>query len=583
MKQSKRGSALLRTLVILAVLGGGAYAAVHYDLLGNVLQRKETRVLEGAKVQKGPLRISEVVRGNLQSSDSIEIKVKIDGEAKVTFLAEEGSLVHEGDVIARFDVSAFEERKTRQEIEVKNAEAALVKSQEQLDIQNIQNRSDIAEAELDLQLAQLDLEKYTTEDGEWKNELAAANENIFIKNENLARARKDLDWTKILHEEGFVQRQQLEGDELAVQRAELELAQAQRDLALKEKYGNQRRTAELQANVGTRERNLEKVRKQAASRITDYEAALESTRYKLEGERKDLERIEEQLKNGELISPVEGYFVLERTWRGRTIKEGDDVYGGTVLGSIPKSDTMVVNAAIHETKIKKIRSGMPCQITTDAFPSLAVPGTVSFVAIMASEQDWRRGGDEKMYKATIEMQETPAGFRPGMSCNAEILIEDLQEALFVPRQCVLFDAGETIVFLPGAEEPERRVVEVGLDNNYHVQIVSGLKEGDTVLLAPPANFKPADAPAKPMPEAKEGEQAAPADASAAGAGAPAGGQRPQRDGSGAGRMPGAGGGAGAGARPGGGAGRPGGGARGAGGSGGGSRGGGGGGPRGGGR
>ncbi|MCA9002374.1 MAG: hypothetical protein KDB61_10635, partial [Planctomycetes bacterium] len=108
------------------------------------------------------------------------------------------------------------------------------------------------------------------------------------------------------------------------------------------------------------------------------------------------------------------------------------------------------------------------------------------------------------------LENTPAGFRPGMSCNAEILIENLQDALYVPRQCVLFDAGETIVFVPGPSEAQRKVVEVGLDNNNYVQITSGLSEGDLVLLAPPPSFRPTDAPpaeqpADAVPGAPEGE------------------------------------------------------------------------------
>ena len=82
------------------------------------------------------------------------------------------------------------------------------------------------------------------------------------------------------------------------------------------------------------------------------------------------------------------------------------------------------------------------------------------------------------------------GLRPGMSCNIEILVEDLTNVLFVPRQCVFFDGRETVVFLREAGETTRRVVRVGQDNAQWVMIEEGLKEGDVVLLAPPSDFKP---------------------------------------------------------------------------------------------
>ncbi len=534
---AQRSKALTRTLIVLALLGGGVYAAIHYDLLGRMLQGPSQVALEGVPVKRGNLLISETVRGDLKAADAIELKAQIEGESKITFLAEEGSLLKEGDVVAEFDVAQFEERKNRQEIEVKSAEAQVIKAQEQLDIQEIQNQSDLAEAELSLRLAKLDLEKYTIEDGEWTNELAAAQEAIVIKEENLSRAEKDLGWTEKLYEEGFVQRQQYEQDQLAVKRARIELAQSKRDLELKQNYGHQRRKAELEAAVGTRERNVEKVRKQARSRIADLEASLESARYRLERERKELTRYSSQLENGTLRAPANGYFVLERTWRGRTLKEGDEVWGGTNLGTIPNSDTMVMNAAIHETKLKKIKEGMPCLITTDAYPGKAIEGTVSFVAIMASEQDWRRGGNEKMYKATIELKETPKGLRPGMSCNAEILIEELKDVLYVPKQSVLYDGGETIVFVAGAKEPVRTAVKTGLDNNSWVEIQSGLDEGQVVLLAPPASFRPSDQSPESFGEGEEGSEEAAGDETPK-RGGPQGGSRGARSRKGPGGPPG---------------------------------------------
>ena len=489
---AQRSNFFARTLVLLALIGGGVYAAIHYDLLGKVLANDDAEALEGVPVKRGDLLISEVVRGSLKAADSIPLKAQIEGEAKITFLVEEGTLLKKGDVVATFDVAQFEERKNRQEIDVKSAEAQVVKAEEQLDIQEIQNQSDLADAELSLRLAKLDLEKYTIEDGEWTNELAAAQESIVIREENLSRAEKDLGWTEKLYEEGFVQRQQYEQDQLAVKRARIELAQSKRDLELKQNYGHQRRRAELESAVGTRERNVEKVRKQARSRMADLEASLESARYRLERERKELKRYSDQLENGTLTSPADGFFVVQRTWRGRSYKEGDEVWGGTDLGNIPSSDSMVVDAAIHETKLKKIQEGLPCRVTTDAFPDQVIEGTVSFVARMASEQNWRRGGNEKMYKATIELGDTPEGMRPGMSCNAEVMIEELKDVLYIPKQCVLYDAGETIVFVASEGEAVRTEVEVGLDNNSWVEIKSGLAEGQTVLLAPPASFRPSD-------------------------------------------------------------------------------------------
>ncbi len=492
---AKPKSKALPFIVLIAIIGSAGYAAVHFDVASRIFASDTVEAIKGAPVRRGDLHISEVVRGNLNASESFQLKVGIEGGTKITYLAEEGTALKKGDVVAKFDTSKFEEDMVRQEIAVNNSEAEVIKAEEQLDIQAIQNQSDLAAAILALELAELDLEKYTIDGGEWTNELAAAEESIVLKEESLSRARKELEWTKKLHDEGFVQREQLEGDELAVQRSEIEVAQSKRDLQLKKNYGHRRRKAELESSVGTKKRNVDKVTKQARSRIADYEASRDSARYRLDREVKKLDRLKAQISKGEMLAPVAGLLVYARGRWGEAVKEGDDAYGGSRIGTIPKSDSLVVAAGIHETKLKKIKKGMRCNVTTDAFPDISVQGTVSFVAIMASENNWRRGGNERSYKATIELDSTPPGFRPGMSCNAEVQIEDLVDVLYVPRQCVLFDNGKTIVFLEATPEPIVRQVEVGLDNNNWVQITSGLEEGDVVLLTPPASFKPTAKPA----------------------------------------------------------------------------------------
>lgn len=491
---AKRKSKVLPVLILVSLIAGSVYAVVHFELTSKMFAADTQQAIQGAPVRRGNLHVSEVIRGNLKASDSIQLKVEISGGTKITYLADEGVALKKGDLIASFDTTKFEESLARQEIAVNNSEASVVKAKEQLDIQAIQNQSDLAAAELALELAELDLEKYTIDGGEWTNELSAAEESIILKEVGLVRARQELEWTEKLYNEGFVQRNQFEADELTVQSKVFEVDQAKRDLQLKKTYGHRRRIAELGSSVGTKSRNVDKVTKQARSRIADLEASRDSASYKLDREKKELTRLQQQISKGQMLAPEAGLLVYARGRWGQTVKEGDDAYGGSKIGTIPKSDSLVVDAGIHETKLKKIKQGMVCVVTTDAFPGVTVPGTVEFVAIMASENNRRSGGDERSYKATISLDTTPEGFRPGMSCNAEIQIKDLTDVLYVPRQCVLFDDGKTIVFVKGSPEATLREVEVGLDTNNWVQITSGLEEGEIVLLAPPASFKPSSTP-----------------------------------------------------------------------------------------
>jgi len=489
----------LKFLVFLGVLAGGAYGAHRAGWTDELLSKEELKLIQGAPVRRGDLRISEVVRGNLEAKDSASVRSQLEGRSTIITLEKEGSRVEKGQLVAELDVTTIINEKERQDIVVQQADLDVTQATKQVEIQVIQERTDKAAAQLDVDLALLDLEKYIDEvNGDWVLELTKAQEAVTIKEEEKKRAENELTWTEKLAVEGFIQANQLEADRLALQRTEIELLQAQRDLEAKKQYGNKRQLAELNAEVENRKSLLEKTQKQSEAMMADLTAALKSATYKLEREREKLKKLEDQIRKGKLYAPEAGLLVYSRE-QGRmgnteVIQEGQEVRERQELLTIPRPGGMVAKASIHETKLKKIRTGQQCVITVEAFPNRVFNGRVDFVAVMADSGSWRTNPNTRLYKAEITLTDAIPEMRPGMSCNVEILIEDLKGVLYVPRQCVLLDGGETIVFVQEGEASVRRVVEVGLDNAKWVSLVSGVKEGETVLLAPPASFDPAPAP-----------------------------------------------------------------------------------------
>ena len=202
---------------------------------------------------------------------------------------------------------------------MKNAEAAFTKAKEQYEIQVIQNESDIAQAILALELAELDLAKYVGDAeagraaGEWFNELASAQETVLLRQEDLARARSRPSMRAIeLEREEFLSSSQLETDQLAKKRAQIQLEQAERDLALKLKYGNRRRLAELSADVATKRRDVDKTRKQAAARLTDFEAARDSASTSSSASATQLAELRSQVSKSKIFAPEAGLMVYAR-------------------------------------------------------------------------------------------------------------------------------------------------------------------------------------------------------------------------------------------------------------------------------
>ncbi len=89
-------------------------------------------------------------------------------------------------------------------------------------------------------------------------------------------------------------------------------------------------------------------------------------------------------------------------------------------------------------------------------------------------------------KLTVEVDGYPAGTRPGDFAQVQIVTEQRENAVLVPRGAVLTDKGETVVYTltRGEDGPtaERRIVEVGFTDDNRAQIMSGLDAGERVVV-----------------------------------------------------------------------------------------------------
>lgn len=525
-KRKRKSGAFLFGLVIAAL------ATVGYGAGQGWFRAEEAEALEGVPVRRGPLRISELSRGNLESKNAVRLINRLEGQSTIIELAEEGTYVEEGDLVCAFDVSSLEDRRVTQQIDVNASEAELTKSVEQYEIQKIQNESDRDEAELALELARLDLEKYVDletlpedydpstddipQDGEWAHELTQAKDAIHLAQLELAQAEEDLRWTEELHEKGFETRTALERDTLSVEQAKIQLEQARREYDLARKFGYQRRLAELKAAVQRADRDIEKVRKQAVARLADLKAERESDRYRLERERERMKEIERQLEYGKIYAPISGILVYSRDG-GRRRDSGDvPQEGGTVherreIATIPREGGMTVDVSLHETKLDNVKVGQEVLVKVDAIPGRVFTGRVDYVAAVADSGHWMSNPNQRLYKTEVALDEAVPKMRPGMSCEVEILVEDLQDVLYVPRQAIYLDGGRTVCFVSTPDGPEPRTVRVGLGNAKWTVIEEGLSEGETVLLSPPQSWQPSEAE-------DEGEPSAPGTGDEEGAG-----------------------------------------------------------------
>jgi len=85
-----------------------------------------------------------------------------------------------------------------------------------------------------------------------------------------------------------------------------------------------------------------------------------------------------------------------------------------------------------------------------------------------------------------------AFLRAGYSSNADVIIREKKDVLLVPERLVSFEGDKAFVEMPPQnpdEEPERREIEIGLSDGLHVEVLSGLDEGEHVWQRPPREIE----------------------------------------------------------------------------------------------
>ncbi len=483
MKKTSRGRGLVWGVLALLALALVVVATGGFDSSGD-----ESTSVRGQTVQRGPLRISVLERGNLQAADSVVLKSQIEGRTTILFLIEEGTWVDEGDLLCELDTSELEEQRVSQEISVQNREAAHVKAKQNHAIQVSSNESDIAAAERKLRFAILDRTKYL--EGDHPLDLQAHDEGILIAEEELQLAAQDLEWSKRLAEKGFLESTQLDADRIAKNRSEAKLNQEKRELVLLKEYEHPRQLEELDADVEEAQRELERVKLRARARIVDYEAEVRTSEAQFDLEREKLTKLDTQIANAKIFAPRPGmvvYWQESNRWGGSDdpLQEGAEVRERQELITLPSAGTMVAQASLHESVLEQVRLGMPCLVTVDAVPDLTFRGRVGFKAVLPDQVSRWVNPDLRVYRTEIVLDGSDERLRPGMSCSVEIVVDELDETLFIPLQAIFLDAGSTVAFVERGEGFEMRSIESGLNDGKWVEVRSGLEEGEVVLLSEP--------------------------------------------------------------------------------------------------
>jgi membrane fusion protein (multidrug efflux system) len=242
---------------------------------------------------------------------------------------------------------------------------------------------------------------------------------------------------------------------ISYQQARIQLEQAK--LSLEEAEANLNRSQELIKKDLISEQEFQTTEATYKQRQLDYENRQESF--------KDLEL---QLNWTRIHSLSDGYITE------RLVEVGDRVNANQQVYTIEDFSPLLVRVFVPTSDSIKLKTDMLTEVTTEIIEGTIFQGRVKLINPRVDVQSGT-------VKVTVEVFDETLMLKPGMFVEAKIVIGKKEDVLIIPRKSILFKQNKTYVFVMDRNQVSQREIVLGLTEEDHVEILSGLERGEVIV------------------------------------------------------------------------------------------------------
>ena len=260
--------------------------------------------------------------------------------------------------------------------------------------------------------------------------------------------------------------QQRASNLISIERAQLELAKAERDF--------QRAKELLAGNLISQEL------------FDNTKTTFELARNALEQSQKELAIIEERLTKTKVEAPFDCTVLTRPVSVGQAVSGSGGFNSGTEVLTIADLNYMIINAHVNQADVPRIFVTQQVEVTIEAVAGLQVTGVVERIAPQATIKNNIKG-----FAARIKIQNPDQRIRPGMTANVKIPVACADNVVAVPLAAVFTERNpetsspERYVYVQSGDGFEKRPVQVGVSDFFYAEIQGGLRPGEMVALELP--------------------------------------------------------------------------------------------------
>ena len=274
----------------------------------------------------------------------------------------------------------------------------------------------------------------------------------------------------------------------------------------------------------TREQ-FEKAESELRVREQDLRAQEQNVRtqqMRMDQEAATLENARTDLSKVRIESPIDGIVTRRNVEQGETAVVGTMNNAGTVLLQVADMSVIEAEVEVDETDIPNVKIGQLGKITVDAMTGKSFPARVTEIGNSPIQTTGQTASQATNFKVTLQVEGEIPDVRPGFTCTAEITTAMRDNVLAVPiqattvREMVLDEKGNIVREQTGPGTPPRRpggvqaaelkpgqerkevegvfvvrdnkaafeMVKTGIAGEKYFEVLSGLKDGDSVIVGP---------------------------------------------------------------------------------------------------
>jgi len=428
-----------------------------------------------AVVTRRDLSATVVATGTIKAVVGAEVKVGSRIPGRVERLAVQiGDRVTAGQVIARLEQDELRAGVDKARAELAAAEARSAQVAQDLGVVRESADTTIARETARLSAARARLKLVL--DGARPEEIAQAeallrqaeaNDNLATANAGRARA---------LYERELIARQELDTTLRELDVASAQVRTAREQVALTR---NRYRPEEIQI-AGDEVRQAEAALAEAraeAGRVGVKQRELQAAERQVDQARAALRMAQANLGYATISAPIRGIVASVSTQQGETVASGSAAAQAPTFVTIIDLARLEVHAYVDETDIGKVTVGQSAVFSVDAFPDREFTCIVTAIYPKALIQL-----NVVTYDVVIATDNREGLLRPDMTANVTVTVARREKVLAIPNAAVRREEGERYALVQGGEQILRRPIKTGWRDKTYTEVLSGLKEGERVVV-----------------------------------------------------------------------------------------------------